>query len=75
MRAWLARTALSWAQVNLVRPFIVTALNRFRHTAEMEERAERGALAAAAAAGRRAAAAAGAGGAGGEARPRRQLRR
>ena len=60
-------------QVNLVRPFIVTALNRFAHTAAMEEIAERGALAAAANAGRRAAG--GAAGAAGDARPRRQLRR
>ena len=60
-------------QVNLVRPFTVTALNRFAHTAAMEELAERGALAAAANAGRRAAG--GAAGAAGDARPRRQLRR
>ena len=60
-------------QVNLVRPFIVTALNRFAHTAAMEEIAERGALAAAANAGRRAAR--GAAGDAGDARPRRQLRR
>jgi hypothetical protein len=60
-------------QVNLVRPFIVTALNRFAHTAAMEELAERGTLAAAANAGRRAAG--GAAGAAGETRPRRQLRR
>ena len=55
-----------------MRPFIVTALNRFAHTAAMEELAERGALAAAANAGRRAG---GAAGAAGDARPRRQLRR
>ncbi len=60
-------------QVNLVRPFIVTALNRFAHTAAMEDQAERSALAAAANAGRRAAG--GAAGAAGDARPRRQLRR
>jgi hypothetical protein len=60
-------------QVNLVRPFIVTALNRFAHTAAMEQLAERSALAAASNAGRRAAG--GAAGAAGDARPRRQLRR
>jgi hypothetical protein len=60
-------------QVNLVRPFIVTALNRFAHTAAMEALAERSMLAAAANAGRRAAG--GAAGAAGDARPRRQLRR
>jgi len=53
-----------------VRPFLVTALNRFAHHAASEAAAERGALAAAAAAGR----AANTSGAEGD-RPRRQLRR
>ncbi len=71
--AYIRLNNVSAMEVNLVRPFIVTALNRFAHTAAIEAAAERGALAAAAAAGRRAAGGGAAGGAAAGDRPRRQL--
>jgi hypothetical protein len=39
------------AQINLIRPFLVTALNRFAHHVSVEEEAEGNAIPAAAAAG------------------------
>ena len=39
------------AQINLIRPFLVTALNRFLHHESVEVEAERNAIPAAAAAG------------------------
>lgn len=66
--AYIRLNNVAAMEINIVRPFLVTALNRFAQHAALEVTAEKGALAAAAGA-------ASAGAAAAESRPRRQLRR